>query len=82
MQNPDEDRLLRDLFKDYSRDVRPVVNMSQAVQVWFGITFSQIIDVVIMMTKNGIAVSKEAVVKNFKLETVEKKGNELWGIGR
>ena len=55
LQNPDEDRLLRDLFKDYNKDVRPVVNMSQAVQVTFGITFSQIIDVV---GNNRIAVIK------------------------
>ena len=42
----DEERLVRDLFRGYNKLVRPVQNMSQKVEVKFGLTFTQLISVV------------------------------------
>jgi len=41
----DEERLVRDLFRGYNKLVRPVQNMSQKVEVKFGLTFTQLISV-------------------------------------
>ena len=40
-----EERLLIDLFKNYNKDARPAVYDDDAVNVKFGLTLSQIIDV-------------------------------------
>ena len=37
---------MRDLFRGYNKLVRPVQNMSQKVEVKFGLTFTQLISVV------------------------------------
>ena len=42
----DEDRLLEDLFKSYNPAARPVLEDSKSVEVKFGLTLRQIIDVV------------------------------------
>ena len=42
----EEFRLLRDLFKDYDKEVRPVYNTSEAVNVEFSLSLIQIISVV------------------------------------
>ena len=43
---PNERRLLNDLLSTYNRLERPVYNESEPVEVSFGITLQQIIDVV------------------------------------
>ena len=42
----EEFRLLRDLFKDYDKEVRPVYNTSDVVNVNFSLSLIQIISVV------------------------------------
>lgn len=42
----DEERLVRDLFRGYNKLIRPVRNMSETVEVQFGLSFIQLINVV------------------------------------
>ena len=42
----DEERLVRDLFRGYNKLIRPVQNMTQKVEVAFGLAFIQLISVV------------------------------------
>lgn len=42
----DEERLVRDLFRGYNKLIRPVHNMTQKVDVRFGLAFVQLINVV------------------------------------
>lgn len=42
----DEERLVRDLFRGYNKLIRPVQNMTQKVNVRFGLAFVQLINVV------------------------------------
>ena len=42
----DEDRLLTDLFTEYKKAARPAIHDDDTVNVTFGMTLSQIIDVV------------------------------------
>ena len=42
----DEDRLLTDLFSEYKKAARPAIYDDDTVNVTFGMTLSQIIDVV------------------------------------
>ena len=42
----DEERLVRDLFRGYNKLIRPVQNMTEKVQVAFGLAFIQLINVV------------------------------------
>lgn len=51
----DEERLVRDLFRGYNKLIRPVQNMTQKVDVRFGLAFVQLINVVsvsIFIAKN------------------------------
>ena len=41
-----EERLLRDLFTNYTADARPALNDNDTVNVTIGMTLNQIIDVV------------------------------------
>ncbi|XP_046999899.1 acetylcholine receptor subunit beta-like 1 isoform X1 [Schistocerca americana] len=41
----DEERLVRDLFRGYNKLIRPVQNMTQKVEVRFGLAFVQLINV-------------------------------------
>jgi len=41
----DEERLVRDLFRGYNKLIRPVENMTQKVEVAFGLAFIQLINV-------------------------------------
>lgn len=41
----DEERLVRDLFRGYNKLIRPVQNMTQKVEVAFGLAFIQLINV-------------------------------------
>lgn len=41
----DEERLVRDLFRGYNKLIRPVQNMTQKVEVAFGLAFIQLISV-------------------------------------
>ena len=43
----EEERLVRDLFRGYNKLIRPVQNMTQKVDVAFGLAFIQLINVVI-----------------------------------
>ena len=43
----DEERLVRDLFRGYNKLIRPVQNMTQKVEVAFGLAFIQLINVLI-----------------------------------
>ena len=42
----EEERLVRDLFRGYNKLIRPVQNMTQKVEVAFGLAFIQLINVV------------------------------------
>ena len=44
----EEERLVRDLFRGYNKLIRPVQNMTQKVDVAFGLAFIQLINVVII----------------------------------
>lgn len=46
MCSEDEERLVRDLFRGYNKLIRPVQNMTQKVDVRFGLAFVQLINVV------------------------------------
>lgn len=46
MQGPHEKRLLNHLLNNYNVLERPVANESEPIQISFGITLMQIIDVV------------------------------------
>ena len=48
----DEERLVRDLFRGYNKLIRPVQNMTQKVEVAFGLAFIQLISVVSLDEKN------------------------------
>lgn len=52
--NSDEQRLLRQLMRNYEKDVRPVVNSSSIVIVKLGLTLTQIFD---LAEKNQILIS-------------------------
>lgn len=41
-----EDALLRHLFQGYQKWVRPVLNSSDIIKVYFGLKISQLVDVV------------------------------------
>lgn len=41
-----EDALLRHLFQGYQKCVRPVLNSSDIIKVYFGLKISQLVDVV------------------------------------
>ena len=43
---PSEDRLIMDLFEKYNKYSRPVKNENESLEVNFGISLQQIIDVV------------------------------------
>ena len=42
----DELRLVKDLFNNYSKEVRPVKNKKAAIQVIFGIAYTQLVELV------------------------------------
>ena len=42
----DELRLVKDLFKNYKSEVRPVKNKSEAIEVLFGIAYTQLVELV------------------------------------
>ena len=42
----EEERLVRDLFRGYNKLIRPVQNMTEKVDVAFGLAFIQLINVV------------------------------------
>ena len=46
----DEERLVRDLFRGYNKLIRPVENMTNNVDVAFGLAFIQLINVVSILT--------------------------------
>ena len=44
---------MRDLFRGYNKLIRPVQNMTQKVEVAFGLAFIQLINVVSLLTYAG-----------------------------
>lgn len=42
----DELRLVKDLFNNYSKEVRPVKNKKAAIKVIFGIAYTQLVELV------------------------------------
>ena len=44
--NDNEHRLLRDLFKNYDKDARPVFDKQKAVNVELDVAYSQLVDLV------------------------------------
>lgn len=54
----EEFRLLRDLFKDYDKEVRPVYNTSEAVNVEFSLSLIQIISVVSSKRLNALRFTR------------------------
>lgn len=53
MQGPHEKKLLNHLLSNYNTLERPVANESEALQVRFGLTLQQIIDVVRVCVKHN-----------------------------
>ncbi|GFV88401.1 neur_chan_LBD domain-containing protein [Trichonephila clavipes] len=53
----DEERLVRDLFRDYNKLIRPVEAMNQTVVVEFGLSFIQLINVVSIIPLYVIYIS-------------------------
>ncbi|KAG1656575.1 Acetylcholine receptor subunit beta-like 1 [Nymphon striatum] len=41
----DEERLVRDLFRDYNKLIRPVRNINESLEVTLGISFFQLLNV-------------------------------------
>ena len=69
----DEERLVRDLFRGYNKLIRPVQNMTQKVEVAFGLAFIQLISVVrtyLVFPENG---SLNYLCTQGKLDSVWKK---------
>ena len=52
----EEERLVRDLFRGYNKLIRPVQNMTQKVEVAFGLAFIQLINVVSWSNKEYILI--------------------------
>ncbi|KAM7449766.1 hypothetical protein ABFA07_002429 [Porites harrisoni] len=50
----DELRLVKDLFNNYSKEVRPVKNKKAAIKVIFGIAYTQLVE---LDEKNQVLVS-------------------------
>lgn len=74
----DEERLVRDLFRGYNKLIRPVQNMTQTVDVRFGLAFVQLINV---NEKNQIMKSNvwlRLVWNDYQLQWDE---SEYGGIG-
>ncbi len=46
MEGPHEERLINDIFEKYEKYARPVANEDDALEVGFGLSLQQIIDVV------------------------------------
>ena len=57
MQGPHEKRLLNHLLNNYNVLERPVANESEPIQISFGITLMQIIDVVWRIFKIFLFIS-------------------------
>lgn len=55
--------LMRDLFKDYNKDSRPVFNKSTAVDVELDVAFSQLVELVRTYKHFGF----ESLIKNTSL---------------
>lgn len=60
-----ERRLLNDLLANYNKLERPVINESEAVQLSFGLTLQQIIDVVSILLCSNPGLMKNIVLRNF-----------------
>lgn len=52
----DEERLVRDLFRGYNKLIRPVQNMTEKVDVRFGLAFVQLINVVRILLTNTLTI--------------------------
>ena len=63
----EEERLVRDLFRGYNKLIRPVQNMTQKVEVAFGLAFIQLINVVSIRAENEQS--------SFQLQCLGKKEN-------
>jgi len=66
----DEERLVRDLFRGYNKLIRPVHNMTQTVDVRFGLAFVQLINVVSLSYINGIHSKFKNVRKSIRMPEV------------
>lgn len=69
----DEERLVRDLFRGYNKLIRPVQNMTQKVDVRFGLAFVQLINVVSGKLKTSKAFTE--VILKFYFPQERKKSN-------
>lgn len=70
----DEERLVRDLFRGYNKLIRPVQNMTQKVDVRFGLAFVQLINVVSFYTiKNSNVLCTESLISERKESNYEVK---------
>ena len=61
----EEERLVRDLFRGYNKLIRPVQNMTQKVEVAFGLAFIQLINVVSWSNKEYILIEAEGLHLGF-----------------
>ena len=59
MASDAETRLLKNLFTNYTKATRPVVNDHDAVNLKFGLTINQVIDVVMLN------ISSSFIYRNF-----------------
>lgn len=70
----DEERLVRDLFRGYNKLIRPVQNMTQTVDVRFGLAFVQLINVVSWPSSRRFFF---ATVLSFRLYPPEAENAEI-----
>ena len=62
---PNERRLINDLMETYQNLERPVFNESEALDLKFGLTLQQIIDVVSQRWKNILQMFTEFILERF-----------------
>ncbi|KAK9884953.1 hypothetical protein WA026_009189 [Henosepilachna vigintioctopunctata] len=63
--NPDAKRLYDDLLSNYNKLVRPVVNVSDALQVKIKLKLSQLIDVWLLFEYIGLVINKDGKVDEY-----------------
>ena len=76
----EEERLVRDLFRGYNKLIRPVQNMTQKVEVAFGLAFIQLINVVSIKAENEQSSFSFSVLGKRKTQTESKLSKRLGHI--
>ena len=73
----EEERLVRDLFRGYNKLIRPVQNMTQKVEVAFGLAFIQLINVVRIYDSIFVFIVKYSVANYLYFPTFQNEKNQI-----